>query len=223
MISYTVQTHPRARSLKIKILPTGEVVVVKPKHGWFFKSMDQFVQENAEWIQKHVAKMKSHHRETAKATNEVLIFGKTYQKKIIFSAKQKIGVSIEGENLVINPVTETTASVEKALTQFFKSTVEKYILPRTLQLGKVMNIQFKDITLRQQKTRWGSCSSQGNLNFNWRLVHSPPEVIDYVIIHELAHRKEMNHSHRFWEIVRKYDPEYLKHRGWLKRQGMDLG
>ncbi len=86
-----------------------------------------------------------------------------------------------------------------------------------------MNTSINKITLRQQKTRWGSCSSAGNLNFNWRLVHYPPEVIDYVIIHELAHRTHMDHSSSFWQLVARYDPDHLKHRNWLKKHGVSVG
>jgi predicted metal-dependent hydrolase len=85
-----------------------------------------------------------------------------------------------------------------------------------------MDISFGSISLREQKSRWGSCSSLGNLNFNWRLAHHPPAVIDYVIIHELAHRLHMDHSSAFWSVVKKYDPEHLKHQGWLKRRGLQL-
>ena len=224
MIAYTVQTHPRARHLKIKVLPNGEVVVVKPKFGWFQKNVDAFVQENETWIQNAVAKVKNRQvKKPATRENEISIFGKSYVRKVELSAHHKIGVHIVEDTLVINPVTQSEKSVERALTSFLKSTAEKYILPRTLQLGKVMDIAYEHITLRNQSTRWGSCSSLGNLNFNWKLVHCPPAVIDYVIIHELAHRKQMNHSAKFWDIVRKFDPEYNKHRGWLRKQGMDLG
>jgi predicted metal-dependent hydrolase len=225
MIEYIVQTHPRAKNLKIKITADGKVVVVKPKHGWFFKSVDQFVEEHQDWIQKNLDKMKQQRQLLAhKPENELLIFGKKYTKRVDYDlqAKAKIGVHLSGETVFINPVSNTKTSVDTTLQNFLKNTAEKYIVPRTHQLGKKMSISFGNITLRSQKTRWGSCSSEGNLNFNWRLVHSPPPVIDYVIIHELAHRKEMNHSARFWEVVRKYDPEYLKHQGWLKRQGMNL-
>jgi predicted metal-dependent hydrolase len=225
MIEYTVQTHPRARSLKIKILSDGSVVVVKPKWGFFLKSIDSFVQENMVWIENSRQKMLSAsvRKHLSPDQNVVVIFGKEYQKVVDFSAKKKIGVVIDGGTIQINPVSNTTASIKKAVDTFLKTTAEKYLVPRTYQLAEAMQIKFQHITLRQQKTRWGSCSSYGNLNFNWQLVHSPPPVIDYVIIHELAHRQQMNHSARFWEIVRQYDPEYLKHRGWLKRQGMDLG
>lgn len=223
MIEYTVQIHPRARNLKLKVLPDASVVVVRPKWGFFLKSIDQFVQENSAWIERSRQKILAYKKETPRTKNEVMVFGKNYKKIVNFSSQHTIGISILENELHINPVTNTPTSTEKALNIFLKSTAEKYIVPRTHQLGKLMDIHFANITLRGQKTRWGSCSSAGNLNFNWQLVHSPPAVIDYVIVHELAHRKQMNHSSRFWEIVRQYDPEYLKHRGWLKRQGMDLG
>lgn len=223
MLEYTVQTHPRARNLKLKVMSDGTLVVVKPKWGIFFKSIDRFVQENRAWIESAQQKMLAHKRPTATHKNEILVFGKLYKKIISPATQKRIGVHILGEELHINPVTQTQASIHKALENFFKTTAEKYIVPRTHQLGKKMGISFNHITLRSQKTRWGSCSSVGNLNFNWQLVHSPPAVIDYVIIHELAHRQQMNHSSKFWAIVQTYDPEFQKHRGWLKRQGMDLG
>lgn len=82
-----------------------------------------------------------------------------------------------------------------------------------------MHIEYGRITIRDQKTRWGSCSSKGNLNFNWRLLMMPEPVMDYVVVHELAHRKEMNHSPRFWEIVGTYIPDYQSKREWLRKNG----
>ena len=73
--------------------------------------------------------------------------------------------------------------------------------------------------LSSAKTRWGSCSTAGNLNFNWRLVLAPREVLDYVVVHELAHRKEMNHSRKFWAEVKNVLPDYEKRRKWLKEFG----
>lgn len=81
---------------------------------------------------------------------------------------------------------------------------------------------FGGITVRDQKTRWGSCSARGNLNFNWRLILAPEPVLDYVVIHELAHRKEMNHSKQFWDIVEAMMPDYRTQRQWLKEHGDQL-
>ena len=83
-----------------------------------------------------------------------------------------------------------------------------------------MKVSYGRITIRDQKTRWGSCSSRGNLNFNWRLLLMPERVMDYVIVHELAHRREMNHSAAFWQIVETYLPDYRERRQWLKENGL---
>lgn len=88
--------------------------------------------------------------------------------------------------------------------------------------ARLMNVTYGRIAIRDQKTRWGSCSSEGNLNFNWRLIMAPAGVLDYVVIHELAHRKEMNHSKAFWSVVEQIMPDYKKYRNWLKENGRSL-
>ena len=85
--------------------------------------------------------------------------------------------------------------------------------------ARIMGVTYGRISIREQKTRWGSCSSKGNLNFNWRLIFAPPEVLDYVVVHELAHRKEMNHSKAFYAIVESVMPDYRKWKQWLKENG----
>ncbi len=94
-----------------------------------------------------------------------------------------------------------------------------YIPKRAEYFAKAVGVDYGRITIRNQKTRWGSCSSKGNLNFNCLLMLTPPEVIDYVIVHELCHRKEMNHSKAFWHEVEKVLPDYKKCVLWLKREG----
>ena len=83
----------------------------------------------------------------------------------------------------------------------------------------LMGVSYGSITVREQKTRWGSCSAKGNLNFNWKLVLMPEEILDYVVVHELAHRLQMNHSTEFWDEVEKILPDYRKRRQWLKENG----
>lgn len=90
------------------------------------------------------------------------------------------------------------------------------IARRTAYFADVMGVDYGRITIREQKTRWGSCSSAGNLNFNWKLILLSPEVLDYVVVHELAHRREMNHSDAFWRIVEQVLPDYRKRRKLLR-------
>ena len=95
-----------------------------------------------------------------------------------------------------------------------------YDLPaRVAAYARRIGVSYGRITIRHQKTRWGSCSSKGNLNFNCMLMLAPAAVVDYVVIHELCHRKEMNHSKAFWALVQQHCPDYLLHRRWLKEHG----
>ncbi|MCR5459205.1 MAG: M48 family metallopeptidase [Acetatifactor sp.] len=98
----------------------------------------------------------------------------------------------------------------------------RVIPERTAHFAPLVGVQYGRITIRNQKTRWGSCSSKGNLNFNCLLMLAPPKVLDYVIVHELCHRKEMNHSPRFWAEVAKIIPDYKIYEKWLKTEGTRL-
>lgn len=99
---------------------------------------------------------------------------------------------------------------------------KRIIPPRVRKYAEIIGVDFGSITIRMQKSRWGSCSAKGNLNFNCLLMRAPEEILDYVIVHELCHRKEMNHSDRFWAEVEKVMPSYKERRKWLKDHGNEL-
>lgn len=93
---------------------------------------------------------------------------------------------------------------------------------RVAYFAPLVGVTYGRITIRDQKTRWGSCSGAGNLNFNFRLVMAPSEVLDYVVVHELCHRRQMNHSELFWDEVSRILPDYRQARKWLKQNGWRL-
>ena len=98
----------------------------------------------------------------------------------------------------------------------------QYIPERVKYYASVMGVTYGRITIRNQRSKWGSCSSKGNLNFNCLLMLTPPEVIDSTIVHELCHLREMNHSRRFYDLVLRYYPDYYKWNKWLKENGNTL-
>lgn len=223
-MQYTHKISKRARNLTIKISPQAEVIVVTPPR-FSQRLLNKFIKEKEPWITKTVAKIKIR-RQMLSSEENILIFGKEYKKTVLNCRDRKIGIYTWGDKLIINLLTNSLDDVKNnqlnrhgktRLARFLKNTAEQYITPRTFKLAEKMDLKFKKITLRQQKTRWGSCSSRGGLNFNWRLVHLEPIIIDYVIIHELAHLEEMNHSVRFWNLVAKFDPQFKQHRKILKR------
>ncbi len=222
-IPYTHKTNARAKRIKLTVSRSGEVIVTTPR---FTPKLfiNQFVSQNKAWIDK--AKANISKTSQTISSNEALLFGKRYAVSIELSSAEKIGLRIVDDSIIFNPLddpskTANTPAIKKSLRthleRYYKSTITQYIGHRLPILANQMGVTYTNIQIREQKTRWGSCSSSGALSFNWRLVHHPPAVIEYVLIHELAHRLQMNHSKAFWDIVRKHCPEYPKHRGWLKR------
>ena len=112
---------------------------------------------------------------------------------------------------------------ERALTSeeidLLTARANEVLPPLVAQYAAVLGVTYNRVTVRHQKTRWGSCSSQGNLNFNCLLMLVPPAVCEYVVVHELCHRKELNHSPRFWAEVACVMPDYRQHERWLKANG----
>ena len=98
----------------------------------------------------------------------------------------------------------------------------KIITARVAHFAPIVGATYGRISIRTQRTRWGSCSGEGNLNFNALLILAPPEVLDYVVVHELCHRREMNHSDRFWSLVEAVLPDYRVSRAWLRENGKNL-
>lgn len=108
---------------------------------------------------------------------------------------------------------------DPALEARYRELARAVIGQRAAYFAAKMGVTFGRISIRAQKTRWGSCSSRGNLNFNWKLILMPAEILDYVVVHELAHRKQMNHSKLFWAEVERVLPDYRERRRWLKENG----
>lgn len=102
------------------------------------------------------------------------------------------------------------------ITGWYRSESKKVILERLKAVSSKFGLSYRSVKITGAKTRWGSCGRKGNLNFSWRLVAAPPEVIDYVIIHELAHTLEPNHSRKFWQTVARFCPDYKEKRVRLK-------
>ena len=130
----------------------------------------------------------------------------THREKALAAAEQKAA----------NRLTEAErkAAVKRAA---------QMLAEKTARFAKEMGVTYGRITIREQKTRWGSCTGGGHISLNWKLITAPPEALDYVVIHELCHLLVLNHSPRFWQLVEAQMPEYTYWRTWLRRYGDTLG
>lgn len=127
--------------------------------------------------------------------------------------------------LYINPKWDDCKRQEEvalAIRRLLMREAESAISSRLSYYKSVIGVAYKDVRIKEQKTRWGSCSSKGNLNFNYRLIMAPLWILDYVVIHELCHLKHMNHSRDFWELVEVNFSKYKEAKQWLKDNGAKL-
>ncbi|PIR58911.1 MAG: hypothetical protein COU69_02980 [Candidatus Pacebacteria bacterium CG10_big_fil_rev_8_21_14_0_10_56_10] len=210
-LEYTHKTHPRSRSIKIKVLPDTRLEVVTPP-GTDRDSIDRFLVSQLGWVER--TRRRLGRLPVVWDDQRVMLFGEYYQLRRLADADRLPAIAIDGQSLLVSA---PTGRDQVRLRRFLRHTAQAYITPRAHQLANQMEVTFSSLGLREQRTRWGSCSRHGHLSFNWRLVHAPPAVIDYVIIHELAHLEHLNHSRRFWEVVGQYDPQYADRRWWLSR------
>ena len=212
--------NPRARSVKLTIDAQGQIIIVTPKK-LNPQQIEAFVNQHQAWIKKTQQKIISNQ---PIADDKIRILGKWYFWQTKQTSRLPWGTYLYQQKLLINsPQTLKSQQARRRLEEFIKKTAIAYIRPRAQQLSRRMQVSYQKIIFRQQKTRWGSCSSRGTLSFNWRLGHYAPPIIDYVIIHELAHLTYMNHSPQFWRRVQQFDRRYRQHRRYLKQHGMALG
>ncbi len=142
-----------------------------------------------------------------------------------FVAEKSVWIENAIEKVKVRNEQKKQNLVQKFTAEEIHSLADKAleVIPKRVEYyAKIMGVTYGRITIRNQVSRWGSCSAKGNLNFNCLLMLCPAEVMDYVVVHELCHLKEMNHSKKFWSLVERFCPEYKQHKKWLKEQGNEL-
>ena len=195
----------KRKSLALTINENGELIVYAPKTMPLFEIFD-FVQKKQKWIQSRsdVTKQILNKYKDIVNYNEIFYLGKRYK------VCETLGIDetfITEQSLLIKPYKNDTKK-QLALKQWYMGKVEDVLLPRVNKLSAFMKQKFSSVSIINSRAKWGMCDNKKNLYFNWKLVMLSPELIDYVIIHELAHLIELNHSQKFWEIVKAVLPNY---------------
>lgn len=212
----TIIIKEKRNTLSLKITNNFSLLVKSPDHisNNFINS---FIESKKTWIAKTIKKLKNQNKimnVPYAINNDILFLGKRY--KIIKKHTSIKTISFYNSYCSIN---KEPTCIHTFICSEIKKIAIEFITKRTLYISKKIKLPPKKIRIKNQKTRWGSCSSKKNINLNWKLIHAPIHVIDYVIIHELCHLEQLNHSKKFWNLVKKYSPEYPKHIKWLKENG----
>ncbi|MBB5021049.1 M48 family metallopeptidase [Desulfurispira natronophila] len=142
--------------------------------------------------------------------------GKWYPLEICSNACLRGSVGFSGNTLRVVPSLDRTAQISQLVLRWYRCQARSHLHQRCHRLARELEVDYRYLRVKNQSSRWGSCSSQGNLNFNWQLITMPQKVIDYVVVHELAHRRHMNHGPEFWQLVAYHAPHHREARKYLQ-------
>lgn len=213
--------HRRARRYIIRVLADGSVRVTLPRWGARREAV-AFLERSRKWIadqQAHRAREQQACRRWRHGT-EVLVAGAP-QPVSVTSADGNVVIRL-GDAIVAHATHLDPADVRAPIERWLRARAVAELGPRLMALARAHDVHVVRVSIRDQQSRWGACSPRGAITLNWRLVQVPPFVRDYVLLHELMHRRELNHSRRFWRHVAAVCPEYREARRWLLARGREL-
>jgi predicted metal-dependent hydrolase len=218
--------YSRRKTMAIKIDANGNIKVFAPK-GTSRSTIGNMLNTKSDWIIKNLHEIKLNKAQEIKREytdgESFLYLGHDYILQLNVNpelGKMKIKIA-DGKFLVDTPVADG-AVIKGGMESWYRFMGAEHINTRLSYYQSLLDVSPSKVTIRNQKTRWGSCSSKGSLNFNWRLMMAPAEVVDYVIVHELCHLLHPNHSKNFWNQVSAILPDYRVRKDWLKRNGFRL-
>lgn len=208
--------NPRARRYVLRLTREGAARVTIPRGGSLGFARE-FARKNEAWLRRQLQRK---HAEAARPRSwtdgtQILLRGETVTLKVERRG-QDLLVRFGDESLVLaTPREDLRPEIERHLW----SLADKELRWRTEQLAGAHQVEIKRIVVRNQRSRWGSCSPRRTISLNWRLIQAPARVRDYLIVHELMHVREMNHSPRFWRLVEEACPDYGQAEAWLNSHG----
>jgi predicted metal-dependent hydrolase len=214
-VTVTCVRNRRARHYILRVNAAGGVRVTVPWHGSKAEAL-RFVTERHEWI------VRERHRRAVRAASArpwadgtpVLFNGQEYPLRVTPSGPSRIRVSFADQVFMTNA--EHAANLRRAVEVYLRRVATVDLPERLGRLALQHGFDVAAVSIRNQRSRWGSCSPTGRISLNWRLVQFPPRVAEYVLIHELAHLRHMDHSRRFWAEVGRLCPDYQASRVWLR-------
>ena len=213
--------HARARRFVIRVLPDGTVRVTVPRSG-SRKAAEAFLARSQAWIARQHEKLRRSPTSASRALADgdlVLLRGVPTQVRLDRANSRMRLMVGDLHALVAAP---SDGDLRPLAGRVLRAAAARELPPRLRELAARHRLRVSRVTVRDQQSRWGSCARSGSISLNWRLVQMPPEVRDYVLLHELMHLREANHSTRFWKHVNAVCPWHYAARRWLAREGRGL-
>jgi predicted metal-dependent hydrolase len=223
-VPYALKQSERIRGIRMEIRLDSGLTVIVPKR---FKQeqVQQILEQKAGWILKHLpagkpVQMPLFSKEVDHG-ERVPYMGQSLKLTISRDHAKTVAVELKDHSLHVH-LNGRQTSVAALLEKWYRQQAELVFSQKADKFSEMMGLRYSSIIIRGQRTRWGSCSPGGSLSLNWKLMLAPETIVDYVIMHELAHIKHMNHSRRFWEFLARYCPDWQKYRNWLSTHEGEL-
>jgi predicted metal-dependent hydrolase len=203
--------HPRARRYLLRLRPDGTVRVTIPRRGTFSEAR-AFASRNVGWLERQLQRLEDQPKTDAEWKNgtEIYFRGDLVRIEIADPGAIRFG----SEQITVS---DASVDIRPAVQKHLRKLAAQELPHRIMELAALHGVKVSRISVRNQKSRWGSCSRKGTISLNWRLIQTPGFVLDYIILHELAHRGHMDHSRKFWQEVERLCPDYLQAERWLKQ------
>ena len=233
-LPFDYQIRWSARAKKARIVVTPEKVEVVSPRQISEKHLKLFVHQHKNWIVETCEKFQARVADSSNSLTPIVFqdgamipfLGTNYRLTVIASKSKSIQFEFNNEFHVRVPLIwndqQRSAAIESIFIRWLKSEIKQQVELIVNKHAVVHRIMPRSITVRSQKTRWGSCGAQNDININFRLAFAPYAVLEYVVIHELCHIKHKNHSATFWNFVAQLMPDYRTQRKWLKHNGHTL-
>lgn len=218
-VEYELRRSDDATEPRIDVDIHGVTVIVPQSDEAY---PEELLKENAVWVVEKKEKYNTYREQIPEREYEE---GAVFpylgsEHEVVVERRPSSDVTEDTLRLAKHHVEDT--SVKRALETLYRRKAREIFEERAEFLAEQMGVEYEQIEVRNQRTKWGSCSTTGTLGLNWRLMMAPPEIVDYIVVHELAHLRESNHTDAFWSLVAEYDPEYEAHAQWLEEHSTRL-
>lgn len=226
-VRVTLVPRANARRYILRVRSSArDVQLTVPPHG-NFRDAQTFVLRHRDWIRERLARLPEGMRFEDGAVipfkgADHLIEHRPGARGVVWIEPGAADPLLEEDALPRICVAGRYLHVRRRVRDWLKGEAEKELAPRVREYARRAGVSFNRLSIRDQKSRWGACSSSGTLTFSWRLVLAPEFVIDYLAAHEVNHLREMNHSRRYWRLLRELCPDTDRAEAWLKAHGRDL-
>ncbi len=223
-IDFDIEYRNR-RTMAIRIMPPDKILICSPM-GVSEDIIRERVRSKGRWILKKLIQLRDIGPETRdRIINDgqsFLFLGKDYPLTILKNGRKRPRVFFNDDRFYLELHELDNVKMRKAMEKWYRKKADRIIDDRVSIYIEKIGIKPQDVKAKEQKRRWGSCTSKGKLYFNWRIIMAPPAIVDYVVVHEMCHLAYLNHSKNFWQKVESVFPDYKKRRKWLKDNGLKL-